>query len=78
MMCWENSEGSLGKEPYEETDNQEERADKEMQNLKDEEEHVNSTLHTDNQLKISIEEYSWGMEDMMHQCSTHKKQPSKN
>ena len=31
MMCWENSEGSNGKEPYEETDDQEERADKEMQ-----------------------------------------------
>ena len=48
IMCWENSEGSLGKDPYEETDDQEEIADKEMQKLKDEEEHVNSTLHTDN------------------------------
>ena len=42
MMCWENSEGSLVKEP----DNQEGRVDKEMQKQKDEEEHVNSTLHT--------------------------------
>ena len=48
MMCWENSAGSLGKEPYKETDDQEESADKEMQKLKDEEEHVNSTLHTGN------------------------------
>ena len=31
MMCWENSESSLGKEPYKETDDQEERADEEMQ-----------------------------------------------
>ena len=34
-----------------------------MQKQKDEEEHVNSTLHTGNQLKISIKEFSWGMED---------------
>ena len=31
MMCWANSESSMGKEPYKETDNQEERADEEMQ-----------------------------------------------
>ena len=36
MMCWENSEGSLVKEPYKETDNQEGRADKEMQKQEDE------------------------------------------
>ena len=47
-MCWENSEGSLGKEHYEETDDQEERPDEEIQKLKDEEEHVDSTLHTGN------------------------------
>ena len=45
MMCWENSEGSLVEEPNKETDNQEGRADNEMQKQKDEEEHVNSTLH---------------------------------
>ena len=48
MMCWENSEGSLVKEPYKEADNQEGRADKEMQKQEDEEEHVDSTLHTGN------------------------------
>ena len=63
MMCWENSEGSLEKEPYKETDDQEGRAHKEMQKQKDEEEHVNSTLHTGNQLKLWIKEFSWGMED---------------
>ena len=31
MVCWENSEGSMVKQPYKETDNQEERADEEMQ-----------------------------------------------
>ena len=48
MMLWENSEGSLVKEPYQETDDQEERADKEMQKQKDREDHVDSTLHTGN------------------------------
>ena len=45
MMCWENSEGSLVEDHNKETDNQEGRADNEMQIQKDEEEHVNSTLH---------------------------------
>ena len=31
MMCWKHSEGSPGKEPYEETDDQDERAYEEMQ-----------------------------------------------
>ena len=31
MMCWETSEGSLVEEPNKETDNQEGRADNEMQ-----------------------------------------------
>ena len=34
-----------------------------MQKPKDEEEHVNSTLHTGNQLKISTEEFSGETED---------------
>ena len=72
MMYWENSEGSLGKEPYKETDDQEERADKEMQNLNDEEEHVDSTLHTGNQLKILIKEFGWGMEDNASTLDTHE------
>ena len=48
MMCWENSEDSLGKEPYEETNGKEEKPDEETQEPKDEDEHVNSTLHTGN------------------------------
>ena len=63
MMCWKNSENSPGKDPYEETDDKEERPDEEMQKLKDEEEHVNSTLHRGNQLKISITEFSCRTED---------------
>ena len=63
MMYWENSEDSPGKEPYKETDAKEENPDEEMPKPKDEEEHVDSTLHTGNQLKISVKAFSWGMED---------------
>ena len=60
MMCWENSECSLVKEPYNETVNQEERAEtKDMQKQKDEEEHVDSTLHTGKRLIFLIKEFSW-------------------
>ena len=52
MMCWGNSEDSPGKEPYKETNDIEEKPDEEMQNPKDEEEHVDSTLHTGNQLNL--------------------------
>ena len=45
MMCWEISERLLVEEPNKETDDQEGRADNEMQKQKDEEEDVNSTLH---------------------------------
>ena len=79
MMYWENSEGSLVKEPDKETDDQEDRANKEMQKQKDEEEHDDSTLHTGNQLKILIKERILVGEWMtMHQCVTHKKHPSGN
>ena len=70
MMCWENSEDSPGKEPCEETDDKEEKPGKETHKPKDEEEHVNSTLHTDNQLKIFIKEFSWGMEDNASMLNT--------
>ena len=65
---WEKSEDSLGKEHCEETDDKEEKPDEETQKPKDEEEHVISTLHTNNQLV--------GEWKMMHQCSIHKKQPN--
>ena len=48
MICWENMDGSLAEEPNEETGSQNERADNNMEEPKDEEEHVNSTLHTGN------------------------------
>ena len=48
MMCWENLNDSPGKETYEESDDKEKKLVEEMQKPKDEEEHVNSTLHTGN------------------------------
>ena len=51
MMCWENLEDFPGKEPCEETDDKEKEPDEETQKPKDEEEHVDSTLHTGNQPK---------------------------
>ena len=63
MMCWENLEDSPGKETYDETDDKEKKPVKKTQNPKDEEEHVNSTLHMGNQLKLSIKEFSWETED---------------
>ena len=45
MMSWENLEVSPRKGPYEETDDEEEKPVEDMQKSKDEEEHVNSTLH---------------------------------
>ena len=48
MMCWENSEGSLAEEPYEETGNQDGRADDKIEKPKYEEEHADPTLHKDN------------------------------
>ena len=48
MMFWENLEDSPGKQPYEETDDDEDKPVQETQKPKDEEEHVTSALHTGN------------------------------
>ena len=48
MMCWENLKDSLGKEPHEEPEYEGKKSVEEMQKPKDEEEIVNSTLHTGN------------------------------
>ena len=63
MICWKNLEGFLAEEPNEEKGNQDGRADDKMEKPRDEEEHADPTLHTGNQLKISIQVFSWGMED---------------
>ena len=72
MMWWENMDGVLVEEPNEETGNQNERADNETEKPEDEEEHADSTLHTGNQLKISIEEFSWGVEDNVSKLNTQE------
>ena len=63
MMCWENLKDSPGKEPHTESENEGKKPVKKMQKPKDEEEHVEPTLNASNQLKISIEEFSWETED---------------
>ena len=72
MMCCKNSEGSLVEEFNKVTDIQDGRADNKMQKSTDEEEHVDSTLHMGNQLKILIEEFSWGMEDNASMLNTQE------
>ena len=63
MMCWENLKTSLGKEPHKESEHKGKKSVKKMQKQKDEVEHVDPTLHTGNQLTISIKEFSWETED---------------
>ena len=70
MMCWANSDKVLAEEPNEETGNQDGRANDDM--TKYEEEHVNCTLHMGNQLKISIEEFSWESEDNVSTLNTQE------
>ena len=48
MMCWENVKDSLGKEPHKESDNEGKKSIKNTQKLRDEEEHVDSTLSMGN------------------------------
>ena len=48
MMCWEIQKVPWLEESNKDTDIKDGRADDEMQKPKDEEEHVDSTLHTGN------------------------------
>ena len=64
ILCWENVKDSPGKEPHVESENKGEKPIEKTQKPKDEEEHVNPTLHRGNQLKISIKEFSWETEDI--------------
>ena len=63
MMCWEDLKDSQEKEPHEESENKGEKPVENMQKPKHEEEHVEPTLNTGNQLKILIKEFSWETED---------------
>ena len=75
MMCWENLEGGLAEEPKKVTSGQDERPDnkKEKPNYDEaREENADCTLHTGNQLKILIKEFSLGTEDNMLMLTTQE------
>ena len=62
MMCWESTESFVEKEHREEPEKMANKLVKTTEKQKHEEEHVEPTLNTGNQLKISIEEFSWERE----------------
>ena len=63
MMCWEAMNNFPEEEPHKEPEKVEKKPIEKMEKPKHEEEHVEPTLNTGNQLKISIEEFSWERED---------------
>ena len=63
MMCWESTSNLMEEEPHEEPEKVVKIPVEKMEKLKHEEEHVEPTLHKGNQLKNSIEEFSWERED---------------
>ena len=63
MMCWEVMNDLPKKEPHKEQEKIEKKPVEKTEKLKHEEEHVEPTLNIGNQLKISIEEFSWERED---------------
>ena len=62
MMCWESTESLVEKEHREEPEKMVNKLVETTVKQKHEEEHVEPTLNTGNQLKISIEEFSWERE----------------
>ena len=62
MMCWESTESFVEKEHREEPEKMTNILVETTEKQKHEEEHVEPTLNTGNQLKISIEEFSWERE----------------
>ena len=62
MMCWESTESLAEKEHREEPEKEANKLVEMTEKQKHEEEHVKPTLNTGNQLKISIEEFSWERE----------------
>ena len=63
MMCWEVMNDLLEKEPHKEQEKVEKKPVEKTEKPKHEEEHVEPTLNIGNQLKISIEDFSWERED---------------
>ena len=63
MMCSEATSNFPEEEPHKEPEKVEKKPVEKMGKPKHEEEHVEPTLNTGNQLKISIKEFSWERED---------------
>ena len=63
MMCWECTESLAEEEPHDEPKKVTNKPVETTEKQKHEEEHVGPTLDTGNQLRISIEEFSWEKED---------------
>ena len=59
MMCWESTESFSEKEHHEEPEKVANKLVEPKEKQKHQEEHVEPTLNTGNQLKISIKEFSW-------------------
>ena len=62
MMCWESTESLVEKEHREEPEKMANKLVETTEKQKHEEENVEPTLNTSNQLKFSIEEFSWERE----------------
>ena len=62
MMCWESTESLAEEDLCEEPEKVVNKLVETMEKQKHEEEHVEPTLDKGNQLKISIEEFSWERE----------------
>ena len=62
MMCWESTESFAEEELREEPEQVANKLVETTEKQKHEEEHVEPTLDTGNQLKISIEEFIWEKE----------------
>ena len=62
MKCWESTENLAEEEPCGEPEKVANKLVETTEKQKHEEEHVEPTLYTGNQLKISIEEFSWEKE----------------
>ena len=63
MMCWEITNNFPEEEPHKEPEKVVKKPVEKTEKPKYEEEHVEPTLNTGNQLEISIEEFSWERED---------------
>ena len=61
-MCWEPTESLAEEEPHDEPEKVMNKLLETTEKQKHEEEHVEPTLDTGNQLKISIEEFNWEKE----------------